>query len=91
VWVLAEELRGLARIHEGLAQGRAFNDLCRENRVWGEPRTSIVRRAAQRLDRRSIEAALSHAARIDRIGKGIGKGDAWDELLSLGTRFAAAP
>jgi DNA polymerase-3 subunit delta len=31
---------------------------------------------------------LMHAARIDRMIKGLAKGDVWDELLQLGLRFA---
>ena len=42
------------------------------------------------LGRRQGESkALEHAARVDRVVKGIVKGDAWDELLQLGLRFAA--
>ena len=32
--------------------------------------------------------ALVHVSKIDRISKGAAKGDAWDELLQLGLRFA---
>jgi DNA polymerase-3 subunit delta len=84
VWVLAEEIRAVARVQEGLAAGRGLADLCRENRVWGEPRTTLVGRAAQRLDKRRLHQALTRAARADRIAKGVLRGDAWDELLSLG-------
>ncbi len=34
LWALAEELRGLARIHTGVAAGRQVEQLFRENRVW---------------------------------------------------------
>jgi DNA polymerase-3 subunit delta len=88
LWIVAEEIRAIARVQEGLARGRPLNDVCRENRVWGEPRTSLVGRAAKRLGRETLLAALSHAARIDRMVKGVAKGDAWDELLQLGLRLA---
>jgi len=29
-----------------------------------------------------------HAARIDRMIKGLARGDVWDELLQLGLRFS---
>ena len=80
-----------ARVQRGLAAGRALAEVCRENRVWGEPRQSLVGRAARTLGRPFLTAALSHAARIDRIVKGVAKGDAWDEMLQLGLRFAAKP
>jgi DNA polymerase-3 subunit delta len=40
--------------------------------------------ALRRFSRRSVDAALSHAALIDRVIKGIAKGSAWDEFLKLG-------
>jgi hypothetical protein len=35
-----------------------------------------------------IAAALRHAATVDRMIKGLLKGDVWDELLQLGLRFS---
>ena len=45
--------------------------------------------AAQRLKSGALLQALGHAARVDRIAKGVGRGDAWDELLQLGLRLSA--
>ena len=84
LWILADEIRAIALVKEGLAAGRPLADLCRENRVWGEPRQTLVGRAAQRLPRSALHAALSRAARIDRMVKGVARGDVWDELLQLG-------
>lgn len=89
VWILAEDIRTVARVQDGLSAGRPLTDLCRENRVWGEPRTTLMGRAARRMNKTALGEALSHAARIDRIAKGVAKGDAWDELLQLGLRFAS--
>ena len=88
LWIVAEEIRAIARVQDGLARGQPLADACRENRVWGEPRTTLVGRAAKRLARETLLGALSHAARIDRMVKGVAKGDAWDELLQLGLRLA---
>jgi len=94
LWILADEIRAIATVKEGLAAGRPLADICRENRVWGEPRQTLVGRAAQRLSRAALHAALSRAARIDRMVKGVAKGDVWDELLqlclSLGERLQRA-
>lgn len=87
LWVVSEEIRAIARVQHGLAQGRPLADVCRESRVWGEPRTSLVGRAAKRVAREALLAAISHAARIDRMVKGVAKGDVWDELLQLGLRL----
>jgi DNA polymerase-3 subunit delta len=58
-------------------------------RVWGDARQAAMSAAARRLTRAALQAALAHAARIDRMVKGVAKGDVWDELLHLGLRFAA--
>ena len=83
LWALAEELRALARIQQGLEAGRAIDQLLRENRVWGE-RQGLMKTAAKRYARTALERALVHAARIDRASKGAGPGEPWDEFVSLG-------
>ena len=88
LWILAEEIRAICRVQDGLAKGRSLVDVCRESRVWGDARQRLVGRAAEKLPRSALLAALEHAAKVDRVVKGIVKGDAWDELLQLGLRFA---
>jgi len=88
LWVLSEEIRALGRIAAGLADGRTAQELLRDNRIWGEPRQTLMARAARQVKSAAIESALSHAAAIDRLVKGIGKGDPWDELLGLSLRFS---
>jgi DNA polymerase-3 subunit delta len=88
LWVMAEDVRAVARVHRGLAEGRNAADLYREFRIWGDARQRLVGAAARRMTREALEAALVHAAAIDRIIKGLAKGDAWDGLLRLGLRFA---
>ena len=92
VWVLAEELRTLARVQQAAQGGRASNDALRENRVWGEPRTGLMTRAVRRITRTDLEAAILHAGRCERMSKGVPRtsevGDVWTELLGLTVRFA---
>ena len=88
LWILAEEIRAICRVQSGIAAGRPLSDVLREARVWGDARQSLVGRAAKKLPRAALLAALEHAAKVDRVVKGIVKGDAWDELLQLGLRFA---
>jgi DNA polymerase-3 subunit delta len=88
LWILAEEIRAIARVQSGIAAGRSPAEVLREARVWGETRQALVSRAARMLQSRALLAALEHAARIDRVIKGVQRGDAWDELLQLGLRFA---
>jgi len=88
LWVMAEDVRAVARVQAGLATGRNVADLLREARVWGDARQRLVGTAARRMAREALEAALAHAAAIDRTIKGLAKGNPWDELLRLGLRFA---
>jgi DNA polymerase-3 subunit delta len=88
LWILAEEIRAICRVQNGIAAGRPIADVLREARVWGDARQSLVGRAARKLPRAALLSALEHAAKVDRVVKGIVKGDAWDELLQLGLRFA---
>ena len=88
LWVLAEEIRAVAKVQAGLAQGEDLQRLYGNNRVWGEARQRAVADAARRLKSAALAAALRHAARIDRTIKGLARGDVWDELLQLCLRFA---
>lgn len=89
LWALSEDLRALARVLAGLASGRPIDELLRENRVWG-PRQHAMKAAARRLKRPGVEAALAHAARVDRAIKGVGPGEPWDEFVKLGLVLGAA-
>lgn len=88
LWVMSDDVRAVTRVQQGLAEGRNPADLFRECRVWGEARQRLVGAAARRMARGALDAALAHAAAIDRTIKGLAKGDPWDELLALGLRFA---
>ena len=88
LWVLAEEIRAVAKLQAGLAKGEDLQQLYRNNRVWGGVRQQQVTEAARRLKSTALGQALRHAARIDRTVKGLARGDVWDELLQLCLRFA---
>lgn len=88
LWVLSEEIRAVAKVQAGLAQGEDLQRLYGNNRVWGNVRQQLVAEAARRLKSAALGEALRHAARIDRTIKGLARGDVWDELLQLCLRFA---
>jgi DNA polymerase-3 subunit delta len=89
LWILAEDIRAIVRVQAGLAAGRPLAEVCREIRVWGDAKQTLVGHAARKFPRTALLAALGHAAEADRVIKGVAKGDAWDELLQLGLRFAS--
>ena len=88
LWVLAEEIRAVAKVQAGMALGEDLQQLYRNNRVWGGVRQQLVTEAARRLKSAALAQALRHAARIDRTVKGLARGDVWDELLQLCLRLA---
>ncbi|MGH8737454.1 MAG: DNA polymerase III subunit delta [Burkholderiales bacterium] len=87
LWAIAEDLRALARLQSGAAEGRPLEALLRENRVWGQ-RQAALKSAMRRLSAAAIERALAHAALIDRAIKGVVRLEAWDEFLKLGLKLA---
>lgn len=91
LWMLSNELRQLATLRSGLDARRPANLLFKELRIFDAARQRELGNAARRLSVRAVHAALLHAARVDRIVKGIGEGDFWDECLILVMRIARVP
>ena len=87
LWAITDEIRAIGKLLAALAAGRAMPQALREARIWG-PRQNLLQRHINRFTLLQIEAAVTHAARIDRLIKGLARGDVWDELLQLGLRFA---
>jgi DNA polymerase-3 subunit delta len=86
LWAMTEEVRALAQVKAGLQQRQSLDGLLKEARIWGE-RQVLFKRALQRIDASRANAALAHAAAIDRMIKGAaGAGDVWDEFLRLGLK-----
>ncbi|WP_297325092.1 DNA polymerase III subunit delta [Nitrosomonas sp.] len=83
---LAEQIRQLIVIRKGLNSGQPPAQLLQAARIWGDRQKSVIA-AANRIRSPSLMLGLSHAAKIDRIIKGVDQGDAWEELLQLGLRF----
>lgn len=89
LWAMSEEIRALTTIRSGLDAGRPLDLLLKDAKVWG-PRQAPVKKALQRLSTANLEDALRHAGRIDRLAKGIGQGNLWEEFLHLGLRLCPA-
>jgi DNA polymerase-3 subunit delta len=87
LWAMTEEVRALAQVKGGIAEGGSLDALLKEARVFGA-RQGPFKRALQRIDLRRVQRALAHAASIDRMIKGIGVGNVWDEFLRLGLKLA---
>lgn len=83
LWALTEEARALGRVLSLLESGVQLEQALRDARVWGA-RRNLMPQAVRRVNGAIIKRALHHASDIDRLIKGLGSGDAWDELLQLG-------
>ncbi len=86
LWAITEEIHALWRVAAAMAAGRPQQLAMRESRVWGA-RAELLPQALRRVSREDLEAALLHAAQVDRTIKGLARGDVWDELLRLGLRI----
>ncbi len=87
LWTLANEVRTLARIQSAQHQGQPVSAAMKAERVFDDRRRNAVQKALKRLQPGAVRAALAHAARIDRIIKGLAPGDVWDECLRLSLRL----
>lgn len=88
LWAMCEEIRAIGKVIAGSASGKPLSMLWREAKVWGTAHQNLMQQQVKRFSLAQVAEALRHAAAIDRMIKGLAKGDAWDELLHLGLRFA---
>jgi DNA polymerase-3 subunit delta len=87
LWALSEDIRLLGKILNATSRGGNLRDVLASMRVRRD-RLALVEQAARRIKFVHIERAIGHAAKLDKIIKGLRDGDVWDELLQLGLRFA---
>ena len=88
LWALTEEIRAIGRVLEAAASGRPLAGIWREVRVFGAAHQSAMQQNLRRFTEKQVQQGLRQAAAIDRLVKGLRKGDVWDELLQLALRFA---
>jgi DNA polymerase-3 subunit delta len=82
LWQLGEDLHALAEVLAAVGSGTARGTAVRNARVWGK-RQAALENAAGRVPPAAIPGLLTRLARLDALAKGIGRGDAWDELQAL--------
>ena len=82
-WRLGEELSMFHRLRVEKASGRPLDRLFAEHRVWRGTQAR-AERALRRFSAEQLRAAVLQVARTERASKGVGDGDPWDGLLTLG-------
>jgi DNA polymerase III subunit delta len=78
IWLI----RPLLRVKQAEALGENVQSAMSSARIFGD-RQALIKKAAQRLSLRQIEAALQKLSDIDRMAKGVMQGDAWLEISRL--------
>ncbi|WP_320412329.1 DNA polymerase III subunit delta [Candidatus Nitrotoga sp. HW29] len=87
LWALAEDIRTLSKVLRAMQYSGNLSSALRDARVWGA-RQKFVERAVRRFTPAIAERALRQAAHVDKVVKGLRRGNVWDELLQLGVRCA---
>jgi len=90
IWSLAEDLHALAAVEAMTRDGVPLASALRNARVWGK-RQQAMEKASRRLRGDAVVRLLAALARIDALSKGIGRGDAWDEVVALALAIAGKP
>jgi DNA polymerase-3 subunit delta len=88
LWAFASEIRVLAVLKAAADAGRPLSAALRAERVFDDRRAAALQRALPRFREGQLRVALLAAARIDRMIKGLVRGDVWDEFLQLALRLA---
>ena len=73
---------------QGASRGGAIDSLFYQHRLFGKPLQNSVKAAARHFPGAALDAALAHAALIDRAIKGVPAADPWEEFIRLGLKLA---
>ena len=90
LWQIGEDIHALAAVLEATAAGMPLPAAVRNARVWGK-RQAALERAARRVKPAAIAPLVRALATLDAVAKGIGRGDAWDDLRTLALALAGKP
>jgi DNA polymerase-3 subunit delta len=82
LWQIGEDIHALAAVQEATAGGTPLTTAVRNARVWGK-RQAALERAARRVKPDAIAPMVRALATLDAVAKGIGRGNAWDDLRTL--------
>lgn len=93
-WALADAIRKLLRIRQGLASGQPMPAAMRAAGVFGR-REALMRQALNRFDSHGLRQLLRQVARLDRMAKGAGgsgpAADPWFHAQTLLIALSGGP
>lgn len=82
VGLLGRELRSLSRMAALLSSGQPVQAVMQAHRVWSN-RKSIIGAVLQRHESTEFDHLITRLAKVDKMAKGLGSGDPWDELTGI--------
>jgi len=87
IWALSREIRSLIPMAASVANGKRPEQVVAHPSVWPK-RKPLVAAALKRHSVANLQLMIQHAAKIDRVIKGLSAGNVWDELLQLALSLA---
>ncbi len=90
-WALNREIRNLCRITDALEKGQPIEQLFRTYRVWATRKKAVSSAIKRYLKPHMWQLFLREMVSIDKIIKGVERGNPWDELQQLSLRIAGLP
>lgn len=88
--LVARELRSLAAMAHGVAGGSSVDAAMQSAGVW-QKRKRLVGKCLKRHKLDTFLSLEQSVGRIDKLVKGIGKGEPWDELATVMLSLAGKP
>lgn len=68
IWFLHKEIKQLATMHERMANGASFKDMCSEYRIW-EKRKPLYQSALKNMSEDNLALAQGRLAQLDLLSK----------------------
>ena len=90
IWALSEDLHAIAAVQSMASSGTPIAVALRNARVWGK-RQAAMERAVRRVSAQALQTMLGALARLDALSKGLGRGNAWDDVAALAMAIAGQP
>jgi DNA polymerase-3 subunit delta len=86
LWAMTREIRVLINVLQGLKNKDGWDFILKRNNVWGK-RSALIKNNISKYRIEQLHQALLHAGKIDKLIKGVAKGNVWDDLQLLALKI----
>jgi DNA polymerase-3 subunit delta len=87
-WALTKEIRSLSQITYALKSGQRQEQVFKSFRIWANRKNAILRAMKRHAQPQIWQRFLAQTVQIDRMIKGVSRGNPWDELQHLSLQVA---